>query len=153
MSEIENVQYEDDGLELSTESDLSQVKHGEIKSADAFVDLDKQSIIKRGSLSKLDQIKIAAQESGTTLREPKSSCRDCFGRGYSALRENGEPVPCKCLFAPRTKQELDRQTQSLASIQYMKSKNKKMRINVLNKTEQILKEEYAKRATIIEEAK
>ena len=152
MSALENPVeiYEDDSFE-QVGDDLSNVKHSPLKDADKIIDLNKGEIVDKSKLSIFQQIKLAANDSGTEIRPPKPGCKKCYGRGYTGKLMNGEPLICTCLFPPKPGVELKQQLNTMSYIAQMKKKNKNLRVNVLNKTEQILKEEYNKRVKPAEE--
>lgn len=145
--------YEDDDFVQG--DDLSTAKHSELKSADTFIDTNTGKIIEKDKLTPFDHIRIAAEQSGTVIRNPRSGCKNCFGRGYVGYLDSGLPLICTCIYPPTTKQERDKQAQSLASIMYIKKQNKKTKINLVDKLSQHLSKEYNKRvdSTISEDTK
>ena len=64
-------------------------------------------------------IKESAKQMGIILQQPKSNCKHCHGRGYIGLRhENGEPIPCRCIFPKTTNEDVGDLTP------YLKPKNR-----------------------------
>jgi hypothetical protein len=58
---------------------------------------------KISEMAPFDQIRYAADKFGVVLRDPKPSCRKCYGRGYIGIRynpiteKNEEPIACACV--------------------------------------------------------
>lgn len=137
-------QYRDDEEFEQTGDDLSQQKYGELKSVDKVVDLKTEKITDKKDLPPFEQIKLAAKESGTSLKDPNKSCKKCYGRGYTAITEQG-PIVCQCLFPARTGQQLKNEQAMLNYMQAMKKKKKQMQKRLVNKTSIMLKKEFNKR--------
>jgi hypothetical protein len=51
------------------------------------------------SLSPLDRIRAAAKQFEIPIKDPKSNCTACYGRGYTGINKahRDEPIPCKCI--------------------------------------------------------
>lgn len=66
-------------------------------------------------LSTWEKIKHIAESNNIKVNDPKESCKDCYGRGYTGerilARDNDnnvidkEPIPCNCIFPKDTKDE------------------------------------------------
>ena len=58
-------------------------------------------------------IKMEAEENSIPIRDPKPSCKRCYGRGYVGIEidpktgEKGMPHACTCIFPPRSKEQED----------------------------------------------
>ncbi len=66
-----------------------------------YLDKEKKEVIKKEDLPKLsiyDKMVLAAETMGIKLKKPKKSCKHCYERGYVSILENGQPVPCSCVF-------------------------------------------------------
>jgi hypothetical protein len=58
-------------------------------------------------LPNLEKIKIAAEQNGVTILEPKKNCKYCNGLGYVSVKNFSSskdesiemPNPCRCIFA------------------------------------------------------
>ena len=142
--------YEDDDFEQVESDDLSSVKHAPLTDADQFIDIDKGVLIDKSKLSPFEQIKVAAQQSGTELRKPNSGCKHCYGRGYTGTTLTGEPLACTCIFPPRTGQQLKQDLNMLSYMQAMKKKQKQVRNNLVNKAAVMVKDEFNKRVNVPE---
>jgi len=92
-------EYESGGL-------FTDAKYDTPDDADAFVETGEGKVIKREDMTPFEIIKSIAKENGTELKDPKESCRYCYGRGYEGLESvTKSPVPCRCLFRGKTKKE------------------------------------------------
>ena len=139
-------QYEDEGVFEQAGDDLSSIKHGQMKDKDTFIDTKSDKIIDKKDLSPFEQITIAAEQSGTTIRKPNSGCKHCYGRGYvGAYIKGSEPVACQCIFPPRTGQQIRQQQAQFNYVQAIMKKNKQMQKSIVNKTSKILEKEFNKR--------
>ena len=50
------------------------------------------------AMEPLDRIKAACERAHIILKDPDPECKKCFGRGYIAVKESGEPIPCDCIY-------------------------------------------------------
>jgi len=137
--------YEDDDFEQVASDDLSSVRHAPMTDKDTFIDTAKGTLIDKSKLSPFEQIKIAAQQSGTEIRKPNSGCKHCYGRGYTGITLTGEPVACTCIFPARTGQQLKQDINMLNYMQAMKKKQKQVRNNLVDKASVMVKNEFEKR--------
>ena len=55
------------------------------------------SLEELNKLEPLDRIKAIGKEFGLLVKDPDPNCKKCFGRGYLAVKENGEVIPCECV--------------------------------------------------------
>lgn len=55
------------------------------------------SVEELNKLEPLDRIKAIGKEFGLVVKDPDPNCKKCFGRGYLAVKENGEVIPCECV--------------------------------------------------------
>ena len=71
-----------------------------------FVDTGKGEVIDKSKLSHFDVIKALAAKTGTVIRDPKSSCKKCYGRGYIGVDTiTNTPFPCTCIYPPKSPNE------------------------------------------------
>jgi len=55
-----------------------------------------------------DVIKSMADKLGQTIKEPKSNCKHCYGRGYIGRdSESHAPIPCSCIYSDDAKEKND----------------------------------------------
>ena len=70
---------------------------------DGFIDTSKGEVIEKKEMTPFDTIKAIAQHSGVELRDPKGSCKHCYGRGYVGKDSvTKAPIPCACIYPPLT---------------------------------------------------
>jgi len=70
---------------------------------DAFVDTKKGEIVKKEDIDPFQSIKAIAKQTGTVIREPRSGCRHCYGRGYIGIESKTRmPIPCSCIYPPKS---------------------------------------------------
>lgn len=50
------------------------------------------------AMEPLDRIKAVCAQTGIFLKDPDPNCKKCCGRGYVAVKESGEPIPCSCIY-------------------------------------------------------
>jgi hypothetical protein len=68
-------------------------------------------------LSHWEKIQLAAKDQGFNVNNPKSSCKHCYGRGYTGLwnvKNPDEtitkmPNPCSCIYPKEVKQHFQPQ--------------------------------------------
>lgn len=70
---------------------------------DKFVDTSKGELVDKSKLTEFDVIKAVAKQTGTEIRNPRSGCKHCYGRGWIGKDyKTGAPVPCRCIYPPKT---------------------------------------------------
>ena len=108
-----------------------------------YLDSDKNEVVKEDDLTPWLLIKSLAEKMGTIIREPRSNCKDCYGRGYIGFRpkkvnstkaENvsllsKEPVPCPCIFTAEQKEndrplDMNRKQKRLMEKRFKKMKKR-----------------------------
>jgi len=73
-----------------------------------FVDVGKGVVVDKKDVSPILQIKSFFENNNIKIRDPKSGCRKCYGRGYTAFDIKAQSyVPCGCLFPPQTRVQKD----------------------------------------------
>ena len=87
------------------------------QSETVFLDTDSNEVVKQDEITPWMVIRTIAEKMGTPIREPRSNCSSCYGRGYigfkpktNASKDNvsilsKEPVPCPCIFTEEQKQK------------------------------------------------
>ena len=86
--------------------------------AEDFLPADKKTDIR--SRDPWEVIKEAAEAAGIAIKNPKSNCKHCHGRGYiGRYADTGEPIVCKCIFE---KEDTDRDT--YIDPQYIRPRNR-----------------------------
>jgi len=76
--------------------DLPQQKQG-------VIDTSTGQIKEMKELTPWDYIKGMATSMNIDIKNPKSGCKKCFGRGWtSKVVGTGQPVPCSCIFPVQT---------------------------------------------------
>jgi len=91
--------YDDVGLLTGEQYDIPD-------DADAFIDTGDGNVIKKEDLTPLAIIKTIAKENGTKIKDPSRGCKHCYERGYEGMDSVTKmPVPCRCLFRGKSKNE------------------------------------------------
>jgi len=88
------------------------------ESETVYVDTDNNEVVKSDEITPWIAIKAIAEKMGTPIREPRSNCSHCYGRGYVGFRPkktktknknvstlSKEPVPCQCIFTEEQKEK------------------------------------------------
>jgi len=74
---------------------------------DKFVDTTKGELVDKSKLTDWDVIKAVAKQTNTEIRNPKSGCKHCYGRGYIGWdHKTKAPIPCRCIHPPKTPDQL-----------------------------------------------
>jgi hypothetical protein len=74
---------------------------------DKFIDTAKGELIDKSKLTDWDVIKAVAKQTNTEIRNPRSGCKHCYGRGYIGWDSvTKAPVPCRCIYPPKTEDQL-----------------------------------------------
>jgi len=83
-----------ESIELNTKY-VNPIKRNAVVGADG-------AVIDYKNIDPLDVIKKFAEKQGITLKDPKSNCKRCYGRGYVGrlASQGGAPVPCDCIYPP-----------------------------------------------------
>lgn len=95
MTEVQGTEYtsiEGIGTDLSAPVSSISSDFDQTTSADQSLTLEELN-----KLEPLDRIKAIGKEFGLVVRDPDPNCKKCFGRGYLAVKENGEVIPCECV--------------------------------------------------------
>jgi hypothetical protein len=86
--------------------------------AEDFLPQDKKTDIR--SMDPWQVIKEAANAAGIPIKNPKSNCKHCHGRGYvGRYADSGEPIACRCIFE---QEKTDRDT--TIDPQYIRPRNR-----------------------------
>lgn len=73
---------------------------------DGFVDDSTGEVTEKKDLTGFDVIKAVAKQLGQTIQDPKSNCKKCYGRGFTARdAKTKSPIPCNCIYPPKTLEE------------------------------------------------
>ncbi|MEM4261033.1 MAG: hypothetical protein QXG00_07365 [Candidatus Woesearchaeota archaeon] len=82
---------------------LTGQKYETPKDVDKFIDTAKGEIVDKSQLSEFDVIKAVAKQTGTEIRNPRSGCKKCYGRGFIGRDYTTKaPIPCSCIYPPKT---------------------------------------------------
>ncbi|MFW6219547.1 MAG: hypothetical protein ACOC33_01635 [bacterium] len=85
-------------------------------------------VINTKDITPFDVIKNVAQQAGIKIREPKKSCKDCYGRGYIGRDTfTKQPIPCTCINIPMTPREKESQNFTMQQINYGNKLNRAQR--------------------------
>ena len=101
ISDIDELEPEEDlELDESTDSEFDEFnKSYKIDKQTAYVDEEKGEVVDRADLTPWEMIESLAKQMGTNLKEPKKSCKSCYGRGYIGIHvDTNTPIPCLCIF-------------------------------------------------------
>ena len=78
----------DDPIIVSDVKPSRQLNHTEEKAALDYLE----------SLSPLEKLRLGYQIMGVQIRDPKSDCQRCHGKGYVSINpDTGEPRACPCI--------------------------------------------------------
>ena len=112
---------------------------------DKFIDTSKGEVIDKSKLTEFDVIKAVAKQTGTEIRNPRSGCKHCYGRGWVGKDfASQSPIPCSCIYPPKT------QAQKIKD-QSIDARNKPVTMNskTIKKIKQLIK---AEKKTILKQA-
>ena len=70
-----------------------------------MVDIHEGKVVDAKDVQPIELIKALAKKYKWDISDPSPGCNKCYGRGYEGKFENDEPIPCRCLFRKRTRQE------------------------------------------------
>ena len=83
------------------------------KDVDKFIDTSKGEIVDKSKLTEFDVIKAIAKQTGTEIRNPRSGCKHCYGRGWIGKDwVTKAPIPCSCIYPHKTPDQLLKESQS-----------------------------------------
>jgi len=97
-------QIQDESEQTNDEFDTSEFDKTDykVKNIEEFVDVNKGEIIDKNSLTPWDKIKYLAKQLNVKIQDPDTSCKKCFGRGYTSIdAESKTPIPCLCIFTEK----------------------------------------------------
>ena len=92
MNNEDQIQWEEFGsvIDIDAKASVSPLKP-------SLIDID-SATGERVELTPFEKIKFAANKFGMELNDPNSSCKKCFGRGYTGVdSKTGIPVACQCI--------------------------------------------------------
>lgn len=91
-------EYEDD--------DLVGGNYEAPEDKDSFIDTGDGRVIDKKDLTPFEIIKAIAKQTGNKIRDPKPSCKHCYGRGWIGKDYKTQmPIPCNCIYPPKTPAE------------------------------------------------
>ena len=103
MSEEEKKDIQEEEDQQFQADSFITANYGLPEDRDGFIDTSKGEVIERKEMTPFDTIKAVAQHSGVEIRNPKSSCKHCYGRGYIGRDSTTKaPIPCTCIYPPTT---------------------------------------------------
>jgi len=71
-----------------------------------IIDESKGEIIERSELTVFQNMKLIAEQNGYVIKDPKTGCKKCYGRGYIGKDFKTQmPIPCNCIYPARTDNE------------------------------------------------
>jgi hypothetical protein len=95
-------------IEETIEMDSEEFNSSEFRSekyesnkVEELIDSESGEVIDRKKLTPMDYIKAIAKKLGQTIKNPKSNCKFCYGRGHINYISPGSdtmPVPCRCIY-------------------------------------------------------
>jgi len=69
---------------------------------ESFID-DSGEVQSKKDLTPFQIIKEIGRQNGYEVKDPKKSCKKCYGRGYTGIEKDTRiPLPCSCIFETRT---------------------------------------------------
>ena len=149
-----NIELEENTEDRGNLIDIDQNYNTSVKK-DALVGAN-GAVLDYKDVSPLEVIKKYAEKQNIPLKEPRSNCKHCYGRGYiGRLANNGAPVPCNCIYPPEVKNapsQLIVENRALRrSPTYKKEKEKQQRLQLLErlKLEKKIETEYQQQAGLI----
>ena len=96
----------DDEQEVETGRLLTGQNYELPELADKFIDTSKGELIDKSKLSDFDVIKAVAKQKGVAIRNPRSGCKKCYGRGYIGWdNKTKAPIPCNCIYPAKTEDQ------------------------------------------------
>lgn len=99
----EGNEEEEDTEEVEEGRLLTDQKYEIPKDEDKFIDTAKGEFIDKSKLTPFDVIRAVAKQTGTKIKNPRSGCKHCYGRGYIGWDyKTKAPIPCNCIYPPKT---------------------------------------------------
>jgi hypothetical protein len=125
LGDVEELEPEEDlELDESTDSEFDEFNKGyNIDKRIDYLDEEKGEIVDRADLTPWEMIESLAKQMGTELKEPKQSCKDCYGRGYTGIHvDTNTPIPCMCIFDEEAKKK---QKEMMSQLGFMNRRAKR----------------------------
>lgn len=99
----------------------------EVNDVEEFIDTETGTIVDKEKLTPLDAIKAVAKKLGQIVKNPRSGCRKCYGRGYIGRDSKTKmPIPCNCIYDKEDLQKEEKMPTTL-NRQQKRQYEKKMR--------------------------
>ena len=98
--------FDDQPIDEAFEEGESLVgeKYDTPKVDEKFVDVRKGTVIDKKDVTPILQIKAFYESNNIKIKDPKSGCRKCYGRGYTGFELKTQTyMPCGCLFPAQTR--------------------------------------------------
>jgi len=112
LEEIREATYKTGDVGEGEEEETEEVEDGRLltgqkyeapEDQDKFVDTTKGELIDKSKLTDFDVIKAVAKQTNTEIKNPRTSCKHCYGRGYIGWDSvTKAPIPCNCIYPPKT---------------------------------------------------
>ena len=85
---------------------LTGQKYKEPEEKDKFIDTAKGELVDKTSLTDFDVIKAVAKQNNVEVRNPRSGCKKCYGRGFIGKDYvTKAPIPCSCIYPVKTEDQ------------------------------------------------
>lgn len=148
LSEIQEASYSTEVIEEEDDNDdyvegksLAGQSYELPSEADKFVDTAKGEVIDKTKLSDFDVIKAVAKQNNIEVRNPRSGCKKCYGRGFIGRDfATKQPIPCSCIQIPKTQNTKDDE-----NMHDFKNNNKnQMTKKMIQKIKKLMKSEKQK---------
>lgn len=157
---VENSRDDEDEDESSSSEDLQklnnlseQYRKTEVEQTQMFMNPETGEMVERSKLPPLEQIRVTAKSTGHHINDPKKNCKKCFGRGYTAIKLEGTPIPCDCIFEEFYKANPESKKTAQNYNPPMNRKQKRMYEKQYKKYVSNIIEEEVKKQMIIQKSK
>ncbi|MFA5484929.1 MAG: hypothetical protein WC260_01645 [Candidatus Pacearchaeota archaeon] len=98
------------------------------KEESGILDKNTGEVIDTKNLSPFDVIKTVAEQTGVEIRDPRKSCKSCYGRGYIGRDSfTKQPIPCTCINIPKTTNEKESENFTWRQMNYGNKLNRQQR--------------------------
>jgi hypothetical protein len=98
---------------------------------EAFVDVEKGTVVDKKDIPPLEIIKAVANKQGIKLNLSAKGCHHCYDRKYIGFDSaTKQPIPCSCLFRGRADDEKIKDNTAFATHTFNRAKKREMRKNL-----------------------
>ncbi|MFW6272862.1 MAG: hypothetical protein ACOC2U_03685 [bacterium] len=86
-------------MSIDSEKYYNDTDEYELEEQESLVVSKDGEVVNEKTLTPYEKIRAIAEQSGIEIKNPRSGCKHCYGRGYVGFKVGTEePIPCSCIY-------------------------------------------------------